>query len=297
MHTDDEDLDPGSLNWTNPAAGQMDELEKRISQHPGRRLGNRLEQLKRVFEAWAGFSISFSELLEKCEKDDEFMPELIRNVGDRTKRQLIILSLDQATIAYTAGLGAVIDQSRAVVQAQSKAIQDEYVQRASVIMKGHPGGPFLAKLRNYVLHNVAAPWSFSGTFGEASTARVALDCASLLEDNKAWSRDAKHFIAGSGESIQLSPLIAPYLAAMVEHIGWIFPTLVRANAKILDDCDELTRERNLLLSGGVTDGHDWEELVAHMSDNIKRADRGEPQTDYRTGLPIDDHDDPGVSKA
>ena len=290
MRRDDEDFDPQSLNWTNPASDEIHELTKRINQHPGNRLGNRLEQLKRVFEAWAGFSISFSELLDKCEKDDEFMSELMRNVGDRTNQQWIIRSLDQATIAYSAGFGAVIDQSRAVVQAQSKAIQDEYSRRASTIMKGHPGGPFLAKLRNYVLHNVAAPWSFSGTFGEESTARVALDSASLLEDKKAWSRDAKDFIAASGESIQLSPLIAPYFEAMVEHIGWIFPTVVRANARILQDCDEFIEKRNLLLSGGVSDGHDWEERVAHMSENSKRADRGEPQTDYRTGLPIIDDD-------
>lgn len=290
MSKDDEDFDPASLNWTNPAAGEIDELEKTINQHPGRRLGNRLGQLKRVFEAWASFSISFSELLDKCEKDEEFMSELMRNVGDRSKQQWIIRSLDQATIAYTAGLGAVIDQSRAVVQAQSKAIQDEYGRRASAIMEGHPGGPFLAKLRNYVLHNVAAPWSFSGTFGEGSMARVALDSASLLEDKKAWSREAKDFIAASGESIQLSPLIAPYFEAMVEHIGWIFPTVVGANAKILQDCDELIEKQNLLLSGGVTDGHDWEERVAHMSENIKRVDQGEPQTDYRTGLPILDDD-------
>ena len=180
MRRDDEDFDPQSLNWTNPASDEIHELTKRINQHPGNRLGNRLEQLKRVFEAWAGFSISFSELLDKCEKDDEFMSELMRNVGDRTNQQWIIRSLDQATIAYSAGFGAVIDQSRAVVQAQSKAIQDEYSRRASTIMKGHPGGPFLAKLRNYVLHNVAAPWSCSGTFGVESTARVALDSASLL---------------------------------------------------------------------------------------------------------------------
>jgi len=288
VRKDDEDFSPWSLNWTNPAVGEINELEKKISQHPGNRLGNRLEQLKRVFDAWAGFSISFSELLEKCENEDEFMVELMRGVGDRAKQQLIIRSLDQATIAYTAGLGAVLDQSRAVVQAQSKAIQDEYERRTSAIMNGHPGGPFLAKLRNYVLHNVAAPWSFSGSFGEVSTARVALDCASLLENKKAWTRDARDFIAANGDSIQLSPLIAPYLEAMVEHIGWIFPTVVRANVKILEDCDELISARNLLLSGGVTDGHDWEERVAHISENIKRADRGEPQTDYRTGLPTVD---------
>jgi hypothetical protein len=288
VRKDDEGFDSKSLNWTNPAADEIAELEKRIKQHPGKRLMDRLDQLKRVFEAWAAFSVSFSELLDECEKNDEFMAELSRNVGDRTTQQLIIRSLDQVTIAYTAGLGAVIDQSRAVVQAQSKTIQDEYGRRAAVIMKDHPGGPFLAKLRNYVLHNVAAPWSFSGTTGKVSTARVALDCESLLEDKKAWSREAKEFISASGESVQISPLIAPYLDAMVAHIGWIFPIVIKANMKLLQEWDDLGKKRNLLVSGGVTDGHDWEERVEHMSENIKRAARGEPQTDYRTGLPISD---------
>lgn len=283
---DDDDFDTESLNWTNPDADEIEDLEKRINQHPGNRLADRLDQLKRVFEAWAGFSTSFSDLLNKCENDEEFMAELMRNTGDRAKQQWIIRSLDQVTIAYTAGLGAVIDQSRAVVQAQSKTIQDEYAKRATAITKDHPDGPFLAKLRNYVLHNVAAPWSFSGTFGETSTARVALDCAALLEDRKAWSSEAKNFIKASGESVHLSPLIAPYLEAMVEHIGWIFPTVVQANAKLLQDCDELIARRNLLLTGGVTDGHDWEERVAHMAENSRRVERGEPATDYRTGLPI-----------
>ncbi|GAB2555077.1 hypothetical protein [Leucobacter ruminantium] len=286
MRNDDEGFDPESLNWTNPDAQEIEDLEKRISQHPGNRLANRLDQLKRVFEAWAGFSVSFADLLNKCENDEEFMAELMRNTGDRTKQQWIIRSLDQVTIAYTAGLGAVIDQSRAVVRAQSKTIQDDYAKRAAVIMKDHPGGPFLAKLRNYVLHNVAAPWRFSGTIGEASAARVALDSDSLLEDKKAWSSDAKNFIKASGESVHLSPLIAPYLDAMVEHIRWIFPTVAQANTKIIQDCDKLIARQNLLLTGGVTDGHDWEERVAHMAENVRRADRGEPQTDYRTGLPI-----------
>jgi hypothetical protein len=282
----DDGSDPESLDRIHPAAAEIAALEKSIVQHPGNRLAVRLEQLKRVFEAWAGFSNSLSELLEKCEQDEEFMTELMRNVGDHAKRQWIILSLDQATIAYTAGLGAVIDQSRSVVQAQSKKIQDEYGARASAIMNGHPGGPFLAKLRNYVLHNVAAPWRFSGTFGEASTARVALDSAALLEDKRAWTREAKAFIVASGEDVHLSPLIGPYLVAMVEHIGWIFPTVAKANAKLLQDCDELIKERNLLLTGGVTDGLDWEDRMAHVAENSRRVDRGEAQTDYRTGLPI-----------
>lgn len=280
VSNDDEDFDAESLNWTNPDAAKIDALEKQINQHPGNRLMRRLDQLKRVFEAWAGFSLSFSELLEKCETDEEFMSELMRNTGDRARQQWIIRSLDQATIAYTAGLGAVIEQSRAVVRSQSQAIHDEYTARGAALTKDHPGGPFLAKLRNYVLHNVAAPWSFSSTSGEVSTVRVALDSEALLEDRKSWTREAKTFIASCGESVHLSPTLSPYLDAMVAHIGWILPTVAMANAKLLDDCDELIRERNLLLTGGITDGHDWEDRVDHNAENSRRVERGEAPTDY-----------------
>jgi hypothetical protein len=290
MPKDDEDLARDPLTWSHPARDEIDELDKRIDEHPGKRLADRLDQLTRVIEAWAAFSVSFGRLLDECENDDGIMSELVRNVGDFSNQRRIILSLDQSVIAYTAGLGAVIDQSRDILRAQSEPIREEYDRRAAVIKKDHPGGPFLAKLRNYVLHYVAAPWSFSGSFGEDATGRVELHSASLLEAKKGWSADAKAFIAASGETIRLSPLIAPYMEAMIEHVGWIHPTIIGANADLLHDCDELIKKRNLLLSAGATDGHDWEDRVAHMLENRARAERGEPQTDYRTGLPIVRHD-------
>ena len=45
---------------------------------------------------------------------------------------------------------------------------------------------------------------------------------------------------------------------------------------MFDECDDLIRRRNLLVSGGVTDGLDWEQRVAHMAEYGKRVSRGEP---------------------
>lgn len=77
-------------------------------------------------------------------------------------------------------------------------------------------------------------------------ARVALDSEELLEKNNAWNSAAKPYIRSNGESIHLSPLIEPHLQAMVQHIGWIFPTLIKGNLKVIEECDELISKRNML---------------------------------------------------
>lgn len=42
MPKDDDGFGPESLNWTNPAADEIDELENRINPHPGKLTGNRM---------------------------------------------------------------------------------------------------------------------------------------------------------------------------------------------------------------------------------------------------------------
>ncbi|MBF0816052.1 hypothetical protein ACH0AH_07555 [Microbacterium paludicola] len=289
MYADGEDAATSSenLNWENPDARKIEALDEQIRQHPGHRLQLRLSELNRVMEAWVGFSMSLSSLLKKCEGDDEFISELMRNVGDRSRQDWIIRSLDQTIIAYVAALGALIDHTRSLMKLQPKILSDEYDTRTAELMKRHPAAPFLGRLRNYILHRVAAPWEFDGNFvGGNMTARVLLSSEALLEDRKGWTGDAKAFILASGEQVHLSPLLQPYLEAMVEHIVQVFPAVARANAVSIEDCDRLVKERNLLLSGGVTDGSDWEQRVAHMQENSQRRQRGEPQTDFRTGLPI-----------
>lgn len=295
MVTKEAELDPENLNWSHPNTDEIREIEEQIKRHPGKRLANRLDELRRVVDAWAGFSMMLSELLRVCENEEKIVVELFRNVGDQSGRQNIIRSLDQATIAYVAGLGAVIDHTRSVVNRQSGSVKSEYAGRTAALVEKHPAGPFLGKLRNYVLHNLAAPWEFSGSFGEHMTCRVALTSAVLLEDKKSWNAEAKDFIVVSGKSVQLSQLLTPYMEAMVEHVGLVFPAVIRENEASLDECDALIKKRNLLLSGGATDGSDWEARMAHVAENLRRVGREEPQTDFRTGEEIAGDDAPGVN--
>jgi hypothetical protein len=290
-----DDFEQPYANWTHPHAAEIDELEQRINGHPGKRLTNRLEELRRILDAWVGFSMMLSELLRVCENEEGIAVELMRNIGDQSGRARIVRSLDQATIAYVAGLGAVIDHTRSVVDKQGDTVKAEYAERTAALVAKHPSAPFLGKLRNYVLHNLAAPWEFSGNIGDRPCARIALTSAVLLESKKAWNADAKQFIASAGENIHLAPLLHPYMEDMVAHIGMIFPVVVRDNRDIIDECDALIMKRNMLLSGGVTDGLDWERRLEHMAENMGRAERGEPQTDFRTGEPIPEDDLPDIA--
>lgn len=292
MNIDDE-LHPIDQNWVHPHSAELQEVEEQIRLHPGGRLSIRLQELQRVLGAWAGFSAGLSDLLDACENQESYAIELMRNVGDQSGRLIIIRSLDQAIIAYVAGLGAVIDHTRSVVQKQSEAIKSEYAERTTKLVENHPAAPFLGKLRNYVLHNVAAPWEFSGTFSDRVQTRVALNSAVLLEDKK-WTGDAKEFIIAAGQSIHLSPLLPSYLEAMIGHIEQAISAVLEDNVDSIDECNDLIRKRNMLLTAGATDGHDWEDRMAHVADNLRRASQGEPQIDFRTGRPVteDTHPDP-----
>jgi hypothetical protein len=283
-----------SYTETHPELEEIRVVEEEILAHPGHRLHFRLRDLARILEAWAGFSQALSALLAACETQEKLHHELMTNVGPASGRAKIVRALDQATIAYVAGLGAVIDHARNISKGQPEALRREYDERSRKLLDSVSGAAFLGKLRNYVLHSIAAPWVFSGQFisdPPTSSAVVALDAEALLENKTAWSAEAKSFISAAGDRVQLSPLLDPYLRAMWQHIHQFIDEVTAANEALFREVDELTKRRNLLLTGGVSDGSDWEARIAHVQENIRRKSRGEPQINFETGEPFPDDGD------
>lgn len=285
----DENVSESNEGWSreHPDAAEIRAVEAAIRDHTGQKLALRVRDLERIFMAWAGFSAALSRLLERCETDEPTITELvIRNVGDTSQRAAITTTLDQATIAYVAGLGALIDHTRIVLKSQTEHLQAEYAGRLNSLMTEVPGSPFLAKLRTYVLHYVAAPWEFTAEYQENTmSAKVLLSATELLKIE--WQASARTFIESSGGQVHLSPLLAPYLAAMHTLMAWFLERCWHDNAQLFDEVNALIAKRNLLLSGGVTDGHDWAARVAHMGENIRRAQRGEAQINFETGEPFE----------
>lgn len=290
---DDADPDAEDLSWTHPDLDEIRSLEAQINQHPAKRTHNRLRDLGRILQVWNSYSMMLSQLLRALETSEEASAELMKNVGDTSGQDRIVLSLDQGLIAYVAGLGAVVDHARTLSEGQSGALQERYANRTKELLSRLPAAIFLAKLRNYVLHNVAAPWEFSGSFGKGGTfeeTRISLTVETLLENKKWWNADAKAYLLASGARIHLSPLLEDYRKALLEHIDTLMQEVFDEIKPSLEAVNELARQRNLLATGGVTDGADWEDRIAHIQENLARKSRGEPELNYVTGLPFEDEE-------
>lgn len=282
--------DDGSYSWTNPHADKIAALDAQIDRHPAYRTHGRIRDLGRVLRVWHMYSLMLTQLLTELEGSEEASVELIRNVGDTSIRERIVLSLDQGLVAYVAGLKAVIDHARVLAQGQSKDLQARYAERTRKLVADVPYSAFLVKFRNYILHNVAAPWGFTVSTTEDGTtgSRIYVETKPLLENKTWWDAGSKAFLNDSGDSIHLLPLLEPYRAALVPHIEVLMGEIYDEINPELDKLRELSRKRNLLVSGGVSDGSDWEAFKDHIAENALREARGEPALNFQTGTPFTD---------
>lgn len=272
--------------WNDPHSDALEEISAQIDAHEGARRTRLLNDLTRTFDAWARFSLTFDTLLQACETHEDTVMALVRNVGDRTQQRSIVTGLDQATIAYAAGVGALVDQTRNALRLQSASLREAEAKHRKDFIDPIPGAAFLTKLRNYVLHYVAAPWEFRAQMHDDNlTAKVLLSANELLKFD-GWGSSAREFIESQSDGIQLSNLLQPFLSAMGDHTNWIFELCASENVRLVDEVNGLVAKKNLLLTGGATDGRDWEARMAHIAENIQRSKRDEPQLDFRTGEPI-----------
>lgn len=270
-----------SEDSTNEASSSSDNLDKlaemdaALAAHPGSVLRRRLEDLHRVWDAWAAFSAELSALLEVCETHRPTTVELTRNVGDRTVQRRMIRALDKAVIAYAAGLGALIDQTRNVVRQQPAVWQQRYEEKRAETVGTLPAALFLAKLRNYVLHYVAAPWTFRFSYSDD----VVDGLVSLVTDDllrTGWPAQARVFIDANAPELHVRPLLQPLVEQELILTRWVIEQAQSEHADEFKAMEELIAERNLFLSGGTTDGRDWEERTRELQEELRRV-RSEPE--------------------
>ncbi|MBT8163048.1 MULTISPECIES: hypothetical protein [Arthrobacter] len=273
-------------DWRHPHADEIDELSAQIDAHAGARRTMLLNDLVRTFDAWARFSQTLGGILQNCETNAGTTAAAMRSGGDQKQRASIITPLDQAIIAYAAGIGAVVDQTRNALKLQSASLREAEAHHRNALIDPIPGAAFLTKLRNYVLHYLAAPWGFRFRLNDDNlTGEVLLEPTALLKFD-GWTSPAREFIQLQSDGIQLSKLLQPFLTALGDHTTWILEKCANENAPLLDEVNGIIAKKNLLLTGGVTDGSDWEARMAHTVENLERIRKGEPQTDFRTGEPI-----------
>ncbi|MCI9856782.1 hypothetical protein [Microbacterium proteolyticum] len=265
-------------------AAEYERLTAELDAHPGTLANQMMSDVVRAFRAWFQRSQELRKLLHRGETDATFQMELMQNVHAPTVREAYTHELDSTLVAYLGAMGALIDIARRVAKALPDEFRTEYDARSKVV-RAIDGVSLIRDLRNYMLHYGVAPWHLSGTItAEGMTGRVGLASRELLRSS-GWNAVSKAYMK-KHEVVRLSAIVTPYEAAMLPLYEWFNEEFYRHKKPDLDAANELVRNVNLHLTGGVTDGQDWPERMEHMQENLRRWKAGEPQTDYETGEPI-----------
>lgn len=275
-----------SIDEEDARHAEYERLKKMLKDHPGKKADQLMEDVQRTFRPWYQRSRELRTLLHYGETDDNMQSELMRNVPPLDVRDRYVGALDSALNAYLGAMGTVIDVARRVAKTLGDPFEERYTAQSQLVRE-IDGVTVLRDLRNYMLHYSSAPWQFSGRITpDTQTTEVGLTSEALGEW-KGWKADSRAYM-NSRKSVRLISIVAPYETGMVALFEWFSADFYRVVQPDLDEANELVRQLNLHLTGGVTDGKDWPERVAHIQENLRRSDAGLPQINFETGLPFPD---------
>lgn len=261
-------------------------LRQQIDRSEGRRIHAHLTSFLRTVTVWQGFASNLLTLLNECEHNDQMRVYAMTSMRRADPRDSIINALDSNLLAYAAGVGAVIDQTRELVNKHGdRKVKEEFEQRKKALERSVPSAPFIIKLRNYVLHYLSAPWGVAlhfvnGDEGQDVSFKVQLGRDRLLQMPK-WPSSAKTFLEQQEPDIHITPLIETFTDAEMELSAWVHNSIMELRSPEIDTTNDMIRRYNLASTGGAHDGSDWEGFYGHMSQNLHRMKTGEPRVDWR----------------
>lgn len=274
---------------------QYELLKEELRQHPGVIATRRWDELKRSHRTWGLNIIDLRALLLVARDNEELKVELIQNVRAPMVRDAFFAGLDQRLHNMIAGAVSLVDITRGLIKKYPKShFAHEFESRNSDVANS-PGTAFLRKFRNYLLHVGNAPFITTGSVQDADDDKssfvlvIKLSSEALLADSSfEWNAASRGFIESNPDGILLLETLEEYVAAMEMLYGWIFAQFEILHSDDIDATNDLVRRINLTMTAGAHDGTNMEAFWTHVAENGRRADRGEPQIDFQTGLPIED---------
>jgi hypothetical protein len=217
-------------------------LHDRIREHPGQAANHRWESLHRVHGVLIANERELLALIDRFQQDEEFALQFMGIGSDgRSRMEALFGELIRRTHNYLSALKMLVDHSRNLVRSYADhPVAAEYDRRkADVLASGR--GPFLQKLRNYLIHCRIPPFGASMQLASASdTPRflIFLDRDGALEFED-WPAKARQFLRGQPEQVPLRELIVGY-AAELEHLyRWLYERFGELHGAEIDELNEL----------------------------------------------------------
>lgn len=263
---------------------EFERLEAELKAHPGTKADQMAKDVERAFVTWHQRSRELHAVLHYGETDEDMQTELMQNVRPPVAREQYMRALDSALNAYLGAMGTLIDVARRISKKLPESFQSGYAERSQTV-RDIEGVVVLRDLRNYMLHYSSAPWRADGNItADGMTTRISLDSATLAEWN-GWKADSRKYLADN-QTVRLIEIVVPYEAAMTSLFAWFGEEFYKIKQSDIGAANDLVRRVNLHMSGGATDGKDWQKRMMHVQENLRRSRAGEPQIDYETGLEL-----------
>ena len=263
-------------------AERLDEIQQRLSASPGAQARSRWDSLGRSVGVFQRNANDLIQTLAAAEHDERLAMELIQNVRPTEVRRQYFGLLDQRLHNMLASAVSLVDHTRRLcLKYQGTPFRNGFTDRNDIVRKAG-GSAFLRDLRNYLLHYGLLAFVHQVSITARTSplvSQVRLNCAEL-QTWDGWSAPAKAYMAACGDSIHLSATVTTYVGSMNDLYGWVFEQFEKLHAADVDATNLIVEEFNLTLTGGVSDGRDRHERMAHVQENIRAWREGREQTDY-----------------
>lgn len=218
-------------------------LRDLIDHHPGTTAHRNWDALTYVHGAFVKNEQELLALLAAIEVNDrDIALTMASNVGPEGPRREFYTELFRLLHNYVASAVTLIDHTRKLVSSYAGTpMKAEYEDRIQRIRDGGLG-PFIAKLRVYVVHvglpAVGVSVRVENGVGMTTRAYVARDRALEWDD---WPADARAYLEQQAPQLPLRALVVQYGKIVEELYGWFYAQFPLLHATDIREVNALIR--------------------------------------------------------
>lgn len=230
---------------------RLDDVQRRLGEHPGYREHLACEELRRTINAVFVLNLrTLVAVLIRPTQDQALAVELFQNMRRPDIREGYEAAVTNTLHNYVAGSATLVDHTRRVMDGRTGPIAEEFDQRKKRVASD-PEVLFIKNLRNFVLHRAHPFLGHTVSVADQSgriTGEIELSRTDLLTWDR-WSSPARAFVRDQPEKIPLRPVVQHHAELMIELHNWLHDQLALANRAALKDTNRLVDEGNAILTG------------------------------------------------
>lgn len=226
-----------------------------IRDHPAQASNRRWQSLHRVHGVLIANERELMALIDRFEQDEEFALKFMGMGSDgRSGMDAIWGELIRRAHNYLSAVKMLVDHSRNLMRFYTaRPVAGEYAGRvAEMVATGR--GPFLPKLRDYLIHYDIPPFGASMHVASPTDRPhflIFVDRQAALEF-KDWPAKARQFLRDQPEQVPLRELIVGYAAELEQLYRWLYEQFTDLHGAEIAELNELIVQ---LQGSRFTPGH------------------------------------------